>query len=179
MEFKDSKTWKNIEKALDAECRAYCEYTFYGQQANKDDYRQIQNIFNETAANELHHAKLLFKKLHDDSIPGTLECLKAARDSEEREGVEEYAEAAKVAREEGYDGLANWFTMLSKVELSHKERFEQLISRVENDEVFKRDEVKVWVCTVCGHIHIGKEPPVVCPICQHDRGHFEIKADNY
>jgi rubrerythrin len=25
--------------------------------------------------------------------------------------------------------------------------------------------MKKWICTVCGHIHEGPEPPPVCPNC--------------
>ena len=69
MELKDSQSWKNMETALNAEALAYVTYTFFGQQARKDGYVQISNIFNETAGNELAHAKLLFKRLHDGEIP--------------------------------------------------------------------------------------------------------------
>ena len=179
MDLKSSQTWKNFETALDAEARAYCEYTFYSQQAAKDGYTQISEIFQETADNELHHCKLMFKKLHDGGVPHTLDNLKAAMADEEREGVEMYGSFAKTARDEGFTDLGDWFDMLAKIELTHKERYEQLIDRVENDEVFKRDEVKVWYCTVCGHIHIGTEAPEKCPVCEHPQGHFEIRATNY
>ncbi|MFQ8866968.1 MAG: rubredoxin-like domain-containing protein [Eggerthella lenta] len=43
--------------------------------------------------------------------------------------------------------------------------------------MFRRKEVKVWYCTVCGHIEIGTEPPEV-PVCEHRRA-TEIKADNF
>ena len=72
MELEKSQTWKNLESSLSQEAVAYCEYTFYAQQAAKDGYTQISDIFNETAANELHHAKLHFKKMHDGKVPGTL-----------------------------------------------------------------------------------------------------------
>lgn len=176
---KDSQSWKNLEEALSLECKAYCEYTFYSQQAAKDGYTQISEIFAETAENELHHAKLLFKKLHDGEVPHTLDNLKAARESEEIEGIDTYENDAKVAREEGMDGLGNWFSMLAKIEMSHKDRFDTLIERINADEVFHRDEPKVWYCTVCGHIHIGTEPPERCPVCDHPQGHFELKAENY
>lgn len=45
--------------------------------------------------------------------------------------------------------------------------------------MFRRKEVKVWYCTVCGHIEIGTEPPEKCPVCEHPQGYFEIKADNF
>lgn len=178
MELEKSQTWKNLEDALSQEAVAYAEYTFYAQQAAKDGYTQISEIFTETAGNELHHAKLHFKKLHGDAVPHTLDNLKAARGDElAEEGI--YAGYAKTAREEGFADLADFFEGLEAIEKTHQERFDLLISRIENDEVFRRKEVKVWYCTVCGHIEIGTEPPDVCPVCKHPKGHFEIKHENY
>ena len=171
MELEKSQTWKNLESALSQEAVAYCEYTFYGQQAAKDGYKQISDIFNETAGNELHHAKLHYKKM-----PGTLDNLKAAAASEDEE-VGIYTDYAKTAREEGFADLADFFEGLAAIEKSHENRYQLLIERIENDEVFRRKEVKVWVCTVCGHI--GTEPPEKCPVCEHPQGYFEIKAENF
>ncbi len=25
--------------------------------------------------------------------------------------------------------------------------------------------MKKWICTICGHIHEGMTPPIVCPNC--------------
>ena len=104
MELEKSQTWKNLESALSQEAVAYCEYTFYGQQAAKDGYKQISDIFNETADNELHHAKLHYKKMHGGKVPGTLDNLKAAAASEDEE-VGIYTDYAKTAREEGFADL--------------------------------------------------------------------------
>ncbi len=179
MELKDSQSWKNIETALNAEALAYVEYVFYSQQAAKDGYTQISNIFQETADNELHHAKLLFKKLHDGAVPPTEDCLQLAHDSEHYEWDVQYKEFAKEADEEGFTDLARFFEGLAAIEHSHQERFDLLMQRIKDDKVFKREEVQVWVCTVCGHIHIGKEAPEKYPVCAHPRGHFEIRAQNY
>lgn len=178
MDLKDSKTWKNLETALEQEAVAYCEYTYYSQQAAKDGYTQISNIFAETADNELHHAKLHFKKLHGGAVPGTLENLKAAAEAELEE-VETYTKFAKTARDEGFDDLGDFFEGLAAIEKSHDERYEVLIERINQNEVFQRHEIKVWVCTVCGHIHIGTEAPEKCPVCDHPQGHFQLRADNY
>ena len=152
---------------------------FFGQQARKDGYVQIANIFNETAENELHHAKLHFKRLHDGAVPHTLEGLKLASEGEHYEWSDMYKNFAETAREEGFDELADFFEGVGAIEKTHQERYDLLTERINNGEVFKREEVQVWVCTVCGHIHIGTEPPEECPVCKHPRGHFELRATNY
>lgn len=47
---------------------AYSRYTYYAQQAVKESYFPVSEIFNETAANELHHAKVFFKMLEGGHI---------------------------------------------------------------------------------------------------------------
>ncbi|MBE5874630.1 MAG: rubrerythrin family protein, partial [Lachnospiraceae bacterium] len=37
----------------------------------------------------------------------------------------------------------------------------------------------IWKCTNCGHIHIGKQAPEICPVCSHPQAYFEVKAENY
>ena len=32
--------------------------------------------------------------------------------------------------------------------------------------------MRKWRCTVCGHIHLGPEPPEVCPVCGAGREAF-------
>ena len=40
-----------------------------------------------------------------------------------------------------------------------------------------------WRCRAedlnCGHIVVGKEAPEVCPVCNHPRDYFQLKAENY
>jgi rubrerythrin len=33
---------------------------------------------------------------------------------------------------------------------------------------------KRWRCLICGYIHVGEEPPYVCPICNAPRKMFEL-----
>lgn len=38
--------------------------------------------------------------------------------------------------------------------------------------------MKKFICTVCGYIHEGSEPPEICPICKVDKSKFEeVKGD--
>lgn len=34
-----------------------------------------------------------------------------------------------------------------------------------------------WICTVCGYVHVGDEPPELCPVCGADRSLFELKKE--
>ena len=44
---------------------------------------------------------------------------------------------------------------------------------------FVKKEVTVWVCRNCGHKHVGKTAPKVCPVCNHPQAYFEMEKQNY
>ena len=107
-ELKGSKTEANLRAAFAGESQARNKYTYYASKAKKDGYEQIAEIFAETAANEQEHAKIWFKLLHD-GVPGTLENLQDAAESENYEWTEMYSDFAKTARDEGFDKIAELF----------------------------------------------------------------------
>ena len=178
MELKGSKTEKNLMAAFAGESQAYTKYTYYASKAKKDGYVQIGNLFAETAGNEKEHAKIWFKLLHD-GMPGTLDNLLDAASGENYEWTDMYAGFAEDARAEGFDHIAYLFDEVAKIEKEHEERYRKLIENIEGGLVFSRDEDKIWQCRNCGHIVIGKEAPIVCPVCDHPQAHFEIKKENY
>ena len=85
MELKGSKTEANLKAAFAGESQASVKYQYYASKANKDGYVQIGNIFTETAGNEKEHAKIWFKLLHDNGVPGTVANLNDAADGENYE----------------------------------------------------------------------------------------------
>lgn len=178
MNLEGSKTQANLMAAFAGECQARTKYTYYASKAKKDGFVQIANLFMETAENEKEHAKIWFKLLHD-GIQDTATNLKDAAAGENYEWTDMYAEFAKVAREEGFDHIAFLFDEVAKIEKEHEERYLKLLENVENGLVFSRDGDKIWKCSNCGHIVVGKEAPEVCPVCSHPRAYFEIKAENY
>lgn len=179
MKLKGSKTEANLMTAFAGESQARNKYTYYASQAKKDGYVQIAEIFEETAKNEKEHAKIWFKLLHDDGIPTTVENLKDAAAGENYEWTEMYAEFAKVAKEEGFDRIAALFEMVGKIEKEHEERYKKLLENIEGGLVFSRDGDVMWICSNCGHIHIGKTAPEICPVCAHPKAYFMMKAENY
>ena len=179
MELKGSQTEKNLMTAFAGESQARNKYTYYASKAKKDGFEQIAAIFEETAGNEKEHAKIWFKLLHGGSIPSTEENLLDAANGENYEWTDMYAKFAEVAKEEGFDDIARLFKGVGKIEKEHEERYRKLLENVETKKVFKTEEETVWICRNCGHIHYGKEAPLVCPICAHPQSYFERRSTNY
>ena len=179
MELKGSKTEKNLMEAFAGESQARNKYTYFASKAKKEGYEQIAAIFLETAENEKEHAKLWFKLLEGGEIKSTAENLAAAAAGENFEWTDMYERMAAEAREEGFTKIAYLFDAVGKIEKEHEERYRKLLENVEGDLVFSKDGDKIWKCRNCGHIVIGKEAPEVCPVCNHPKAFFEIKAENY
>lgn len=177
MKLKGSRTEKNLLEAFAGESMARNKYTFYASKAKKEGYEQIASLFLETADNEKEHAKLWFKALHD-GMPSTLENLLDAANGENFEWTDMYARMAKEAREEGFEELAILFEGVGKIEKEHEERYRQLIKNLEEGQIFEKNGIVIWKCRNCGHIHVGKEAPQICPVCKHPQAYFEIKATN-
>ena len=176
-ELKGSKTEQNLWTAFAGESQARNKYTYFASKAKKDGYVQIAKIFEETAANEKEHAKIWFKLLN--GIGTTAENLEAAAQGENYEWTDMYATMAKEAREEGFDHIAFLFEEVAKIEKEHEERYRKLLANVEGGLVFSRDGEMIWQCSNCGHIHVGKQAPEMCPVCAHPKAYFQLKAENY
>ena len=58
---KGTRTEQNLANSYIAESTAVTRYTFFSDKAKKDSYFQYANIFAETAANELRHAKIFLQ----------------------------------------------------------------------------------------------------------------------
>jgi rubrerythrin len=179
MEFKGSKTEKNLEIAFAGESQARNKYTYFASQAKKEGYEQIAGIFLETADNEKEHAKLWFKYLHGGKVPCTTENLKAAAEGENYEWTDMYAKMAEEAKEEGFLEIAARFELVAKIEKAHEERYLRLLDNIKEGVVFVKDDVVVWKCRNCGHLHVGKSAPELCPACNHEQAYFEPRRDNY
>ena len=179
MELKGSKTEANLMAAFAGESQARNKYTYYASKAKKEGYEQIAAIFQETADNEKEHAKMWFKLLHEGGVPDTMTNLKDAAEGENYEWTDMYAGFAKTAKEEGFDRIAYLFEAVGKIEKEHEERYKKLLQNIEEGKVFEYGEIKIWKCRNCGHIHVGLKAPEVCPVCDHPKAYFELKAENY
>ena len=178
-ELKGTKTEKNLQEAFAGESQARNKYTYFASKAKKDGYVQISNIFLETAANEKEHAEIWFKYLNGGKISDTIANLEDAANGENFEWTDMYARMAEEAEEEGFKEIAAKFRMVAKIEKEHEERYRKLLDNVKKECVFSKDGDVIWQCSNCGHIIIGKKAPEICPVCDHPKAYFQVKAENY
>ena len=180
MELKGSKTEKNLQAAFAGESQARNKYSYFASKAKKEGYVQIAELFEETAKNEMEHAKIWFKLLQENGeIQDTISNLQAAADGENHEWTDMYVGFAQTAREEGFTKIAKLFEMVAEIEKHHEERYRKLLANVKDGVVFSRDEEMIWQCSNCGHIVVGKKAPEICPVCAHPKAYFQIAAQNF
>ena len=177
MELKGSKTEANLLTAFSGESQARNKYTYFASVAKKEGYNQIATLFEETANNEKEHAKIWFKLLN--GIGNTEENLLSAAQGENYEWTDMYAKFAKEAREEGFNNIAFLFEGVAKIEKEHEERYRALLKNIKDNKVFIKDNIVIWQCANCGHIHVAEKAPEICPVCNHPKSYFQLAAKNY
>ncbi len=196
MTLKGSKTAQNLITSFAGESQANMRYTYAASIADKEGYKQISAIFEETARNEREHAARFFKFLKEEYkleaidvnpdyqawpvvFHDTLTNLQGAIEGENEEAEDMYPSFAKVAKEEGFDEIARAFENIAKVEAAHRDRYQKLHDNIENGKVFEKDEKVIWKCGNCGFLYEGTKAPKICPACAHEQEWFEVAAFNY
>ncbi|WP_244833593.1 rubrerythrin family protein [Clostridium sp. BJN0001] len=172
MDLKGSKTEKNLFKTFAGESRARTKYTLYAEKAAKEELIGIRDTFNVISGNELAHAREVYEK-YLNRVGETKNNLIEAALGEAHESRVLYKEFEKVAREEGFTEIANFYKELQEVEESHDEIFVKLAKDLKNDKLFKSDKKALWKCLNCGYIYEGYEVPPRCPLCKYPRGYFQ------
>lgn len=196
MTLKGTKTAQNLITSFAGESQATMRYRYAAKVADKEGYKQISAIFEETARNEVEHAARFYKFLKEEfkldaielnpeytAFPvvfhDTLTNLQGAIDGENEECEHMYPSFADVAEEEGFDEIARAFRNVAKAEGAHRDRYQKLHENVENGKVFEKDEKVIWKCGNCGFLYEGKVAPKICPACAHKQEWFEVAAFNY
>jgi rubrerythrin len=192
-QLKGSRTAENLLKAFAGESQARMRYTFYAKTAGKEGYKQIEELFLETAENERMHAKLFYKHLvaamngepveiqaaYPVALDTTVKNLEYAANGEQEEWSSLYSGFAGIADEEGFPEVARTFRGIATVEKRHEARYRKLLANVKEKKVFCKDKKVFWKCRVCGQIIEADAAPEKCPVCGHPRDYFEVWVENY
>jgi len=127
-----TKTHQNLKDAFAGESQANRRYLYFAKVADIEGYPEVAGLFKDTADGETGHAHghLDYLKQVGDPATGlpignTAKNLKAAVAGETHEYETMYPGMAKMARQEGFEDIAEWFETLAKAEKSHAGRFQK------------------------------------------------------
>jgi rubrerythrin len=139
---KGTETEQNLRDALAAESEANCRYRYFAQKADAKGYNDVAAVFRSTAEGKAGLVHGHFEYLEevgdsasnkpigptgDNSKAAIASELKAAIASETCEYTDRYPGMARVARQEGFDEIAEWFETLAKAGKSHAGRFRKVL----------------------------------------------------
>lgn len=185
--FNESQTRVNLMRAFAGECQSRQRYYQAALTAQQKKLVGIERMFRFTAEQEERHAMVFWKLMQDGSgqnidisagypvntTDDIAVLLSSALKAEESEYSSIYPDFARIAAEEGFPEAAEKFRMIADIENIHRIRFEYYEKLYREDKLFRSDDTQQhWMCLNCGHIHMGTEPPLECPVCKAERGYF-------
>ena len=134
-----SKTHQNLKDAFSGESQANRRYLYFAKNADVEGYADVAGLFRDTAEGETGHAhghldylKSVGDPATNEPIGTTKENLHASVVGETYEYTEMYPGFAKMAREEGFEEIAEWFETLARAERSHAGRFSKALNELNN-----------------------------------------------
>jgi rubrerythrin len=129
---KGTRTEQSLKEAFAGESQANRRYLYFANMCDIAGAGDVAAVFRSTAEGETGHAHGHMEYLIEGGAgePGTgmpaktvTEALEAAISGETHEYSEMYPGMAKIARDEGFDEVADWFETLAKAERSHANKF--------------------------------------------------------
>jgi len=163
-----TKVTEDLKAAFSGESQANRRYLAYAATAEREGHDHIAKLFRAVAAAETIHAHNHLRTL--GGIKDTEANLKEAMGGENYEVVSMYPEFIADAEEEGHRRAATTFRWAWEVEKIHEQLYREALENL--DEGPPEETPEYWVCSACGHTHVGDEPPEECPICGAKRKQY-------
>jgi rubrerythrin len=152
-------TTDNLKEAFAGESQANQKYRAFAKKAELDGFPNVARLFRTAAEAERIHAEGHLKNL--DGVASTAANLQAAIAGETYEFEQMYPPMLAQAEAEGHRAKV-MFGYAVKAEEFHAGLYVAALEAVSQGKDL--EEVKFYLCPVCGHIEFG-EPPERCPIC--------------
>ncbi|MBC8532012.1 rubrerythrin [Gehongia tenuis] len=187
-----SQTAVNLLRAFAGECQARGRYSIYAVYANREGKKVARDLFLEIADNEKEHAQRYYELLihglgdvaqninidagYPVALGKTQDNLNYSYDAEWEEHTEIYPGFAQIAANEGFMDVSEAFARIAEAENTHAQRFHAMWEEMSQGLDLSRPTPVQWICTNCGYIHVGTQPPAVCPACLHAKGYFKVRG---
>ncbi len=137
MSLEGTKTHQNLKDAFVGESMANRRYLYFARIAGAEGHADVAELFEETAKGETGHAfghldflKPVGDPATDMPLGDTATNLASAVAGETYEFTAMYPGFAKIAREEGFDEIADWMETLARAEKTHAGRFQKALDKV-------------------------------------------------
>ena len=131
---KGTKTEQNLKDAFAGESQANRRYLCFARKADGEGFKDLAAVFRSTAERKTGRAHGHLDYLEEVGGPATAkpigptgDILKAAIASETQEHTDMYPDMARVARQEGFDEIADWFETLAKAGKSQVGHFRKVL----------------------------------------------------
>jgi len=173
-----SKTEANLIKWWKAKSVEKMKVTLYQQQAGREAFRQLSLFLGEYATNHYVHAANCHGVLWGP-YTDMEKNLEALINQEHDHAQKSFPEYARVAREEGFDEIAQMFEAIAKVDAAQEEKYSDILDKIRSDKIFTKDTAQDWYCSQCGNTHSAISAPEECPLCKMPKRYFEIKGANF
>lgn len=174
MDFKQSRTYANLQKAYELELMQSTVYSIYGDIARQAGYQEIASVYEIFQRNNKEHARIWLRQMNEGILPTLEEALVASSQVENYKGNQLYREYANIARDEGYTNLESLFNGIANIDLNHGLQMERNYNNLVRNQVFCKPQPELWVCMQCGNIMNGLCAPEICPVCGFPQGYYRL-----
>lgn len=186
-----SQTAENLARAFVLEAQAITKYPFFAKAAKNEGYDALGTIFLSVAEDERGHAEVFYDFLtqglpkSDLTVPSPVQAalghtplnMRATIELERYAATVLYPEFARAAEQEGFRPVADSFRAIAAVEKRHDMQLSNMLERLEKGMLYRLPHGSVWICTNCGHHHVGNAAPEMCPACLHEQSFFMTAFD--
>ena len=132
-DFKQSKTYKNLEELFAKESMAHLRYCLYEEAAIEEGYEKAAEFFAKAKLEEKGRATLWFKLMNGGELPNTRINIKNQIEAENQEWLESensYQIMLQVAKQESYEDIAKHFSQVAREEECHKDSLNNIIKNI-------------------------------------------------
>ena len=175
-----TRTEANLIKSRKTKSVEKMKKTLYQQAAGREapSYRQLSNFLGEYATNSYLHAAVFHRVLWGPytDVEKNLETLIEQEHDHAYRYLPEYA---RIAREEGFEEIAQAFEQMAKVDAVQEKKLIDILEKIHSDSVFIKDTEQDWYCQQCGNLHHSVSAPESCSLCQSPTRYFELNGSNH
>lgn len=180
-DLKVGTTLENLMAAYNGECNAGARYAKFAEQAEKEGYRKVAQLYRATSASEKIHAAVhadVIKKMGGTAkatldsvrVGTTKENLDASLKGETFEQTTMYPRYLEKARKEGNKDAMRALNYAKATEEEHAKFYQAALN---NLETYKTAGQGWYVCQVCGFT-VVKVNFAKCPVCFNPKDKYTL-----